>query len=185
MWFKLNWNMCLCCFGGQTHSIFKCDNWKAMSWKGFLPNTSWNQLQEFLSKYHNHIWNLNLLPPNELQSTTMYQCHWNNICYLLSPSPPINMKIKKLGNISLVLRWYKIKNLPSFKQIIMTNQSKEQSFFSNGSFEGHCIMYIFIQPKFRPIHATWRLHFIGLAYQGKDIVFRFIIEYSSLRDFGP
>jgi hypothetical protein len=27
--------------------------------------------------------------------------------------------------------------------------------------------------------------FFGLAYQGKDIVFRFIIEYSSLRDFGP
>jgi hypothetical protein len=28
--------------------------------------------------------------------------------------------------------------------------------------------------------------FIGLAYQGKkDIVFRFIIEYSSLRDFDP
>jgi hypothetical protein len=26
---------------------------------------------------------------------------------------------------------------------------------------------------------------VGLAYQGKDIVFRFIIEYSSLRDFGP
>jgi hypothetical protein len=25
----------------------------------------------------------------------------------------------------------------------------------------------------------------GLAYQGKDIVFRFIIEYSRLRDFGP
>jgi hypothetical protein len=24
----------------------------------------------------------------------------------------------------------------------------------------------------------------GLAYQGKDIVFRFIIEYSRLRDFG-
>jgi len=29
------------------------------------------------------------------------------------------------------------------------------------------------------------LMFIGLAYQDKDIVFRFIIEYSSLRDFGP
>jgi hypothetical protein len=29
-----------------------------------------------------------------------------------------------------------------------------------------------------------RFLFIGLAYQGKDIVFRFIIEYSSLRDFG-
>jgi hypothetical protein len=27
--------------------------------------------------------------------------------------------------------------------------------------------------------------FVGRAYQGKDIVFRFIIEYSSLRDFGP
>jgi hypothetical protein len=26
---------------------------------------------------------------------------------------------------------------------------------------------------------------IGLAYQGRDIVFRFIIEYSSLRDFAP
>jgi len=28
------------------------------------------------------------------------------------------------------------------------------------------------------------LHFIGFAYQGKDIVFRFNIEYSGLRDFG-
>ncbi len=27
--------------------------------------------------------------------------------------------------------------------------------------------------------------FIGLANQGKDTVFRFIIEYSSLMDFGP
>jgi hypothetical protein len=28
--------------------------------------------------------------------------------------------------------------------------------------------------------------FVGFAYQGKDIVvFRFIIEYNSLRDFGP
>jgi len=26
--------------------------------------------------------------------------------------------------------------------------------------------------------------FVGYAYQGKDIVFKFIIEYS-LRDFGP
>jgi hypothetical protein len=29
------------------------------------------------------------------------------------------------------------------------------------------------------------LAFIGVAYQGKHIVFRFIIEYSSLMDFGP
>jgi hypothetical protein len=27
--------------------------------------------------------------------------------------------------------------------------------------------------------------FVGLAYQGKEIVFRFIVEYSSLMDFGP
>jgi hypothetical protein len=27
--------------------------------------------------------------------------------------------------------------------------------------------------------------FVGLAYQCKDIVFRLIIEYSSLMDFGP
>jgi hypothetical protein len=27
--------------------------------------------------------------------------------------------------------------------------------------------------------------FVGLALVGKDIVFRFIIEYSSLVDFGP
>jgi hypothetical protein len=39
----------------------------------------------------------------------------------------------------------------------------------------------------------WSLHVgvsvnifvVDLAYQGKDIVFRFIIEYSSFRDFGP
>jgi hypothetical protein len=38
------------------------------------------------------------------------------------------------------------------------------------------------------VFASWRyiIHpFVGLAYQGKDIVFRFIIEYSSLRDFWP
>jgi hypothetical protein len=29
------------------------------------------------------------------------------------------------------------------------------------------------------------LGLIGLAYQGKDIMFRIIIEYSSLRGFGP
>jgi len=28
-------------------------------------------------------------------------------------------------------------------------------------------------------------YFVGLAYQGKDIVFRFIIEYSCLMDIGP
>jgi hypothetical protein len=32
---------------------------------------------------------------------------------------------------------------------------------------------------------TWNPSFVGLAYQGKkDMVFRFIIEYSSSREFG-
>jgi len=48
-------------------------------------------------------------------------------------------------------------------------------------------------PPFTPNHlpqlqimlsAKWG-NFIGLAYQGKDIVFRFIIEYSSLVEIGP
>jgi len=35
-----------------------------------------------------------------------------------------------------------------------------------------------------PLHLLAEYLVIGLAYQGKkDIVFRFIIEYSSLRDF--
>jgi hypothetical protein len=34
-----------------------------------------------------------------------------------------------------------------------------------------------------PMHKYIKL--IALAHQGKDIVFRFIIEYNSLRDFGP
>jgi hypothetical protein len=36
-----------------------------------------------------------------------------------------------------------------------------------------------------PYYSSYRYMFVGIAYQGKDIVFRFIIEYSSLMDFGP
>jgi len=36
-----------------------------------------------------------------------------------------------------------------------------------------------------PITNEIALSFVGLAYQGKDIVFRFSMEYSSLTDFGP
>jgi hypothetical protein len=36
------------------------------------------------------------------------------------------------------------------------------------------------------LHIRYLCTLFGLAYQGKkDIVFRFIIEYSSSRDFGP
>ncbi len=41
------------------------------------------------------------------------------------------------------------------------------------------------RPKPTAIPHGLHHYFIGLAYQGKDIVFTFIIEYSSLRDFGP
>ncbi len=34
-------------------------------------------------------------------------------------------------------------------------------------------------------HDMIRKGFVRLAYQGKDIVSIFIIEYNSLRDFGP
>jgi hypothetical protein len=34
-----------------------------------------------------------------------------------------------------------------------------------------------------PIQALFQV--FGFAYQGKVIMFRFIIEYSSLREFGP
>jgi hypothetical protein len=33
--------------------------------------------------------------------------------------------------------------------------------------------------------STVSMKFVGLACKGKDIVFRFFIKYSSLRDFGP
>jgi len=37
--------------------------------------------------------------------------------------------------------------------------------------------------QFQALHISF--HFAGLVYQGKDIVFKFIIEYSSLMDFAP
>ncbi len=37
----------------------------------------------------------------------------------------------------------------------------------------------------KKIQNNMHLLCVGLALAGKDIVFRFIIEYSSLRDFGP
>jgi hypothetical protein len=36
-----------------------------------------------------------------------------------------------------------------------------------------------------PITNEIALSFVGLAYQGKVIVFIFSMEYSSVRDFGP
>ncbi len=56
----------------------------------------------------------------------------------------------------------------------------------------HDIYYLFIKPWFwyfelqtTSSSCTVELLFIGLGYKGKDSVFRFITEYSSLRDFGP
>jgi hypothetical protein len=39
--------------------------------------------------------------------------------------------------------------------------------------------------QFAIISSRGFLHFVSLAYKGKDIVFRFIIDYGSLMDFGP
>ncbi len=62
------------------------------------------------------------------------------------------------------LVWYRLKWLFKFweKMVVVQNSKKlvKIGYHTNGSF-------------------------IGLAYQGKHIVFRFIMEYSSLRDFGP
>ncbi len=38
---------------------------------------------------------------------------------------------------------------------------------------------------FTVLSSAYFQQFVGVAYQGKDIVFRLIIDYSSLRDFGP
>ncbi len=41
------------------------------------------------------------------------------------------------------------------------------------------------QEKFIGLNSYSFFDFVGLALIGKDIVLIFIIEYSSLRDFGP
>jgi hypothetical protein len=48
------------------------------------------------------------------------------------------------------------------------------------------VKFVWWATQINKVLATcFKVKFIGLAYQGKDTVFRFIIEYSSLRDFGP
>jgi hypothetical protein len=42
---------------------------------------------------------------------------------------------------------------------------------------------MFSTHQFQALHISFL--FVGLAYQGKDIVFKFIIKYSSLMDFAP
>jgi hypothetical protein len=50
-----------------------------------------------------------------------------------------------------------------------------------------CIFFLVFKEVYDNIEKVFQLLmvFVGLAYQGKDIVLRFIIEYSSLKDFGP
>jgi len=42
---------------------------------------------------------------------------------------------------------------------------------------------LFFPHEFQDLHVSFL--FVGFAYQGKDIVFKFIIKYSSLMDFAP
>jgi hypothetical protein len=44
-------------------------------------------------------------------------------------------------------------------------------------------MHIYVHKDWIPLLIAIRA-FVGLAYKGKDIGFRFIIEHSSLRDLG-
>lgn len=41
------------------------------------------------------------------------------------------------------------------------------------------------QPNLACSPTTFRPAFVALAYQGKNIVYRFIMKNSGLRDFGP
>jgi hypothetical protein len=64
------------------------------------------------------------------------------------------------------------------------NPNNMGNFRSCGSFI--IIMYAGFSPQLVRANFCLPTSFIGLAYQDKDIiVFRFIIKYSSLRDFGP
>ncbi len=49
----------------------------------------------------------------------------------------------------------------------------------------HCIVAKDVT--FSPVLCSYLIDFylLALPTQGKDFVFRFIIEYSTLRDFGP
>jgi hypothetical protein len=55
-------------------------------------------------------------------------------------------------------------------------QKLQASYYSKSKSLGLCI---------RTTATQWPNTLIGLAYQGKDIVFRFIIEYNSLRALAP
>jgi len=48
----------------------------------------------------------------------------------------------------------------------------------------HCTKITFYLHKTNCL-THFSAYFVGHALIGKDIVFRFMIEYSSLRDFGP
>jgi hypothetical protein len=68
----------------------------------------------------------------------------------------------------LALNWQK-----SDQDCIVQWHNSENGFVPNGSIKPHGVL------------LTDGASFVGFAYQGKDMVFRFIVECSSLRDFSP
>jgi hypothetical protein len=56
---------------------------------------------------------------------------------------------------------------------------------TSGNFSVVCSLLVNLDIQEEIEIALCNQSFVGLAYQGNHIVFRFIIEYSSLRDFGP
>jgi hypothetical protein len=80
---------------------------------------------------------------------------------------------KTTGCLLLLLHPTKQKRLHR-REAELQNVSKQPSVPFEESFEGKALL--------RPVRQEI---FVGRAYEGKDIVFGFIIEYSSLMDFGP
>jgi hypothetical protein len=57
----------------------------------------------------------------------------------------------------------------------MNHKNSFKKAFLNANFTRHSLCILFF----------WFSFFVGITYQDEDIVFRFIIEYNSLTNFGP
>jgi len=67
------------------------------------------------------------------------------------------------------------------KEVNILTVSKEQSPKTNSL--SQLSKQFFSTHQFQALHISF--HFFGLVYQGKDIVFKFIIECNNLMNFAP
>ncbi len=101
------------------------------------------------------------------------RCHWEHL----------REQIGNLGNI-LITWWEQLENLMGTKweqKRKETNPPLEPSHWLHEISISKMVCHHFQPGLYYPNYKLRIL--ICLAYHGKDIVFRFIIEYSSLRDF--